>query len=738
MADDPWASVAVPKSEPDEWEKVARVRDTEGVPEPSNAAATATSWLGRQALGAYDAVSNAITGNDRREFNYEEFPRLQVPGWGETSARMSLGRTDDRKLDILRQGLKEKITNAGTDKFGNAWVEYEGKRYYLNSPGVSGQDVDDTFTQMMITMPFAGLAGKAGGAALGLLGRAVGTGAGVAAGSLATDKLAQESGATAGMDLGDAVTAGALGAAGELAVPLVGKAYRAIFGSPALFDAKTGRLTEAGIREVQKLGIDPADISKEWAARFGREAKSAVDPTHAARYTDAQTLPVPVPLTRGDVSGQPGQQMTESMMRKGAYGQGAAATMIGAREQADDALRANLKAIPQRMAGDVGPVVTAPGQGAAAVQSALSNARDVAKKNVDDLYATARGTAAAIPGRDALRLSHEVRGALGDFMIDPALTPKTAKMLESLDAISGAQPGNREVLLTSLERWRRQASNLAKGMPDADSTALRRAIQEVDSGLQRLLDADLVSGDPAAIKAWRDARRAHSSYATLFKDVKDATGQKNIIARLVQKDAAGNPVVSPLEAANLIFGSSSLGANKFGMVRDLRNLRAALPDEQWNQIRQEAFLRLARSADGGVASEGQRVFSGANFAGAVNDAFRDNAEVMRMLFTPEERSLIRQLARVGARSTIRVPGGDNTSNTAVAQANFVQKLISMLPLASPQSKAAVAGIFAPATRLVQGVRAAGMVDATPSRLLPPPGVLGTATGVTLDEQAGRF
>lgn len=720
----------------DEMDRLASARND--MPEPSNAAASATSWLGRQVLGAYDAVSNAITGNDRREFNYEEFPRFLVPGWGETSARMSVGRTDDRKLDILRQGLKDKITNSGTDKFGNAWVEYEGKRFYLNSPGISGQDVDDTFTQIAVTMPFAGLAGRAGGAVLGLVGRAAGTGAGVAAGSLATDKLAQESGATAGPDVGDAVVAGALGAGGELLVPMVGKAYRAIFGSPALFDAKTGTLTEAGVREVRRLGIDPADVSKEWASRFGREAKDAIDPAHAARYTDAQTLPVPVPLTRGDISGQPGQQMTESMMRKGAYGQGAAATMIGAREQADDALRANLQAIPQRMAGDVGPVVTAPGQGAAAVQGALSKARDVAKSNVDDLYATARSTTAAIPGRDALRLSYEVRSALGDFMIDPALTPKTAKMLEQLDAISGSQPGNREVLLTAIEKWRRQASNLAKGMPDADSTALRRAIGEVDSGLQRLLDADLVIGDPTALKAWRDARRAHSSYAKLFKDTKDATGQSNIIARLVQKDASGNPVVSPGEAANLIFGSSSLGANKFGMARDLRNLRAALPDEQWNQIRQEAFLRLARQADGVVTSEGERAFSGANFAKAVDNAFRDNAEVMRMLFTDQERSLIRQLARVGARSTIRVPGGDNTSNTAVAQANFVQKLLSMLPMASPQSKAAIAAIFPPATRLVQGARSAGMVDAAPARLLPPPGLMGAGAGVMLDEQAGRF
>jgi hypothetical protein len=275
-------------------------------------------------------------------------------------------------------------------------------------------------------------------------------------------------------------------------------------------------------------------------------------------------------------------------------------------------------------------------------------------------------------------------------------------------------------------------------MPDADSTALRRAVQEVDSGLQRMLDADLVSGDAAAVNAWRDARRAHSSYAKLFKDTTDSAGQKNIIARLVQKDAAGNPVVSPGEAANLIFGSSSIGANKFGMARDLRNLRAALPDEQWNQIRQEAFLRLARQADGVVTSEGERAFSGANFAKAVDNAFRDNGEVMRMLFTDEERSLIRQLARVGARATIRVPGGDNTSNTAVAQANFVQKLFSMLPMASPQSKAAIAAIFPPATRLVQGARSAGMVDASPARLLPPAGLLGTATGVTLDEQAGRF
>lgn len=708
-------------------EPIAAPSVPEASAQPADNPVVATGkWIGRQAVGAYEGVRDAITGDASREFDYPEFPREMIEGWGETKGKMALGRTDDRKLDILKQGLKDKITNAGQDKFGNVWAEYGGQKFYLNRPGITGQDIDDTLTQAIIAMPFAGLAGRAGGAVLGLAGRALGTGTGVAAGSLTQDMIAQGEGATQGPSIPDAIVAGAVGGAAELVGPAVSAIYRRLVGARQLFDSTTGQLTPAGRKVAIKAGIDPDDVSRAWAEQFAKQAKDAVDPVHAARYTDAQTLPVKVPMTRGDISGDPAQQMSESMMRKGAYGNAASATMIGAREQADDALKGNLTAIQGQVARG-SPTISA-NEGGAVAQARLASMRDSLKREVGDLYDVARGTQAGVPGREVLRLAHQAKADLSDFMVSPQLTPKTAAMLDSLDQIAGASVDNREVLVRSIEAWRRQASNMAKGMPDADSTALRKAIASVDRGLSRLIDEDLITGDTAAVGAWKNARAAFEGYARTFKD-------DNIVSRLVETGPNGKGLaVSPGEATNLIFGRSSLGGNKFGLANDLKMLQKTLPEGEWNAIRQEAFLRLARQADGPMTPDADHAFSGAKFANSLGKAFEDNGEVMRLLFSDEERSVMRQLARVAARSTIRVPGGDNTSNTAVAHANFVQRLIPMLTEMSPQAKATLMAMFKPATNVVQTVRAAGAVNASPAARAVPPGLTGSFGGAAFDDQ----
>ena len=133
----------------------------------------------------------------------------------------------------------------------------------------------------------------------------------------------------------------------------------------------------------------------------------------------------------------------------------------------------------------------------------------------------------------------------------------------------------------------------------------------------------------------------------------------DFVAALVARDRAngGRLRVAPEEATNYIFGSTDLGfIDKRNMARNLTRLRDVLgaDSEAWSAIRQEAFNRLAEKGLGASTPDG-RMFSGANFAKAWEDATRKNPEVMRMLFTAQERRDIGNFANVARRVTTADP-----------------------------------------------------------------------------------
>lgn len=69
-----------------------------------------------------------------------------------------------------------------------------------------------------------------------------------------------------------------------------------------------------------------------------------------------------------------------------------------------------------------------------------------------------------------------------------------------------------------------------------------------------------------------------------------------------------------------------------------------------------------------------RDFSGANFAKAWETMQSKSPEVVRVLFSQEERNLISQFARVANRVTTNVRGGNNTSNTSAGVAQLVKRV----------------------------------------------------------------
>lgn len=497
--------------------------------------------------------------------------------------------------------------------------------------------------------------------------------------------------------------------------PYLQKAWSAVVTNNRLFNPQTQTLTPAGRLTLQQSGVNLADMSDDAVREFTRMANTAVNPAQVGRAAQAATLPVPVRLTQGQITMQPGQQMTEDLMLKGALGQPASMIMQQAAQQQQQALRGNIPAIQARIAGQ--NALVQPGEGAAAAQAALAAQRGTERTAAGAMFDTAREASAALPKSAVLDGSRAVRAAVE---MDHEITglSRTSGLLNRLDDIIG-QSGddiNSQVAISRLFDWRKQASSAARGNPGSEEgVAIRKAIGGFDDWIGQTVDDALLQGDEAAVGLWRRAIGGYREFASRFK-------AKDIVDKLTQRAPEGGAAtlrVAPEDAANYIFGISSTGwLNKADLNRGLNKIREILGGDSaaWNSLKQEAFLRIMRSAEGGMQG-GERQLSGANILKAWQDAQRNNMPMIAALFTEPERRLIGQFATVAAQVTNPVRGGQNFSNTAPAMANIVSRLGSVfgnrvatvlanIPLVGPLMQGASA------------VRAAGAAAGQPQRYLP--------------------
>jgi hypothetical protein len=111
-------------------------------------------------------------------------------------------------------------------------------------------------------------------------------------------------------------------------------------------------------------------------------------------------------------------------------------------------------------------------------------------------------------------------------------------------------------------------------------------------------------------------------------------------------------------------------ASKTGLPRDLLTLKAKLPTEQWDRLRQEAFLRLTETLEK-VGTGGMENVSGLSFKKAWVNLLKNNPGVVNTLFSKAERDTITQFADVAARATSTAV---NASNSANAAAGLIQRL----------------------------------------------------------------
>lgn len=590
----------------------------------------------------------------------EQVRRLIGMGMALQGPRSPLG-----KADALAEA--DPSLRFGTDPLGNIFVEGdfgEGpQRFFINAPGPSGQDVSEFVVEGLFQAPLVLAGAGLGGAALGTAGRIGGAALGAGSGSALRD-------VASGQPIDPRMAAFSAGTAGlfEGVAPLVANVIGRVLRSRSMFSG--GRLTPRGRQVLTRAGIDPDSVTNDFVREFRKAINQADDPVQAAAVAEAQSLPRPVPLSRGDVTRSPIAAGEEQAALAGARGKEAleAAALLkgtkpnqGVTGTQTQALLDNLSAIQSRLGGGA-RTVTEAGQGAARAQAALVAQRDALKASATSAFETARQARAGILTPAVRDLGRILRRSFNESF-NPATAPKVSRLIDQFKGFERRFPGRvASVNVRALENWRQVASAMQRSNDPVEQAAAGHVLRAFDDYLDEIAETAAVRGDPGAIEAFRNARG-------LWRQLRQKFSDNRIIADILKTGPDGALVTPPSEALNRVFTASGLGQRK-DAVQALTRIRRLLGPEspEWLALKEEGFLRLARTQRPGGTTNvlDLEAVSGARFSSELNTALTRSPELMKVLYTPQETALLRQFATVAQRATVPPRGAVNPSGSAFA------------------------------------------------------------------------
>lgn len=620
--------------------------------------------------GILERAGNWLTGANREE----SIPGplgMDLPMTPAQSAQMTALMATTMTPERLKSGIQKiepdvQFQDDGSGNLVALWPrknergEVTGfQRFYPNPPGLDVSDVMRGSGAVAAALPVGRALQAIGLPTAGLLG-----GATIGATEAALVEGASSALSGAPFQLMD-IPLGAFGGAGG---ELVGRGVQGVIGAmgrttPAAIVDASGNLLPDVAAALQRAGLDPASVPPVVAANIMNSIRAGADAGPAAISAMSRGLPTPVPMTRGQVTGSAGQQLFEDMASKGVYGTMGEALMSAQRQRQQEALTQNLDQILEGLRPGSAPI--ARGEGGMAAQEALAQARATQRAEASRLYDVARATSAVVDPEAALTVSDAMR-AKYRAGFSPRTAPIVAGLLDDFD--QAAASGD----IRAMMQWREQASNLRKGPPSPEGVAAGNVIDVFDRQIEDAINNALLSGDADAVAKWG---QAISNYADFASKWKSKGGILNLLTEQTTRDADRVLKVAPERAADAIFGATASGlAGKTGLARDLVTLRATLPPDEWNMMRQEAFLRLMDTSRGAFRSGEQQV-SGVNFKKAWENLTEKNRGVVNALFTPEEQRLFSQFADVAARATNTAV---NASNSAAAAGGIIQRLIPLI------------------------------------------------------------
>lgn len=587
------------------------------------------------------------------------------------------GRPRDPRAEALRTGLTSGVM-AGSKNEVQAGLAAIPEFFAGGIPawqqalvrGIDQRDAVDNNLRKAFPVVHAtgavagGLAGGAvipelkGASALHTAGRAaINTGVGAYGGFMGTEGSVEDR--AKGAAIG-----GGLGLALAPLMKIFGGATRA----GADLSAEKGLAANAALEQLDTSTAQMSDLGRLAMRKYIREG---VDPADAARMALAQDLPAPVPMTSGQVTGLPGDQLDFSMALRGGAGPRAAEDAQRFVNSQQDALRLNLARIAGGLADGEAPTW---GAGGEAASTSLNAARDSAKRGVDAAYDAARAAEAPaiLPKYDADALAGQMFQRVADF--DPM---RIGSVQRELDRIAMLSRG--DVDLRRLFDARSRLTALKISSDPIEAKAASDAVKGFDDFVGDALSNELFHGDPETVQLWRTAIGKRRDFGEVFQ-------AGDLVERLTEKTGYGGArrlKVDPGDAGNLIFGRSELGSvGRANLYPDLAKIKSLVDADTWNALRAEHFVRIAQRGEGAVEGGAQQ-FSGAKFLKAWNDAKAKDMRLVQSLYSPEEIDTINRFAAVASRVTSPVKGGDNPPNTAIAAMRAMGGLLGTLAKGTP-------------------------------------------------------
>jgi hypothetical protein len=633
-------------------------------------------WLKESVVGKKDPAYEG-TGTV-----FEQFPgELRWP----TANAATLGASDPQMGDIVQKALGDRFIRREQDANGYEVFVTKGQdgseqRGYLNAPGLDTQDVSRSIYGAMpylaTGMGAGALATRAG---VGALSSAALQGAGAGATSIAGDLAQVPMGSEQGIEWGKAGTMAAFGAGGDLLGRGVNSAIQKFIVEPKYFDRATGKLTPLGERAAVSMGMDPKALAPELQKTFAK--------TYAASPNDVPSLiqsvsdqEFNIPSSLGQRTKDYKQLMREKGMRSDLYGRKAKEKIVSLDEnQLASIKRSVQETVPGTILDEVAPVPVsgAPAEFGEKILDRVKSAKGVAKAKERAAW---DATEDIVPTGEAVTLlpSH-VRDRLKDLPFDDVNTPTAFNMGRQLEAFMKGEAPTGELDKTfgltrpkTLDAVRRQLLAISRNaQTPTDKTASKAMYNAFDDWMTQAAQQGLISGDVAAVTAFRNARDITKEMNSIFapSQGKSLTPGGKI---LEQMQASAD---TPERVVSLLF-SGPKAEIKTGAVEAINSVKKGFdkylpPDEAkaaWNDLRLAHWSRLFQGGDGKVLGKDA-------LKSSLQHALNKQSSLMKVLYRPQEIEQMRRFVSQLEKVTYKDP---NPSGTATGVAVFAKQFLGKL------------------------------------------------------------
>jgi hypothetical protein len=633
---------------------------------------------------AWDRAWNTVTGSGQYDPAIEELSAQGFDFGNSLKLAAAYATTPDpAALAEIAVKTLPNSTRSQDDK-GNEIITWNNKQYYINRPGFSGSDGFKFLADVASFVP----AMKIAGAATNLVTR-IGLAGGLSgATSVAQDVAAGELGSEQGISGERAALAAAGGFVGEPIAKLISSGLRlGISAIPKIKDIignarylKNGEFTEAGRKAAETAGFDVASMSKvikeQFNAALGRAQQAMSNPRTVQQMasdavppgamnqagSDVLQAEFPIPLTRGQRTQDMNMLRREEGARQGGTGDAASTQMRASDDLAQDAMLEQAAGIGERMVPQ-GSTATVPATALGTIQATIQNQATKADEAIASAYNTVNKLA---PG---VKLSAEAvrqfpRRVLAnwrenDILIDETVTPLAYKLMNDIKKYRKTEGA---FSLSQADFYRRKIGKFIDAAKEpTDKRALISAKSSLDNFIDDTLENTLKSTDTEALTALKNARALRADYGQKYGLMNQKDDGGKFVQKLLTEDNTDN-------LARSLLGAGQVYPQSMSKVID--RLKSVLPEEEFTNVRQMAWLHIAnRGID--TAIGGGKSFSSQKFATSLQKALNDNRVVMGKIFSPAQLAEMRRFGTI-VEKTITPKDALNPSRSAFAFAGLMR------------------------------------------------------------------